>query len=403
MNGEPKPEAVTVAVRPAHDVGTASKEDRRDTLPDTPATSSERASTVPVATLLPANNSPRLEGENQEHARALAESDATVPPILVHRRSLRVIDGMHRLQAAILRGATEVEIVYFDGSDDDAFVAAVRANTTHGYPLSRADRRAAATRIVTSHPQWSDRAVAEATGLAARTVAGIRRSTDDIPQTHTRTGRDGRARPLDVRAARQRVSEMVREHPEASLRKIATATGVSPTTVRDVRERMRRGEDPTTRTPPPDAPTGGATAAAGGVRPLSGNGAGNGGQATNDNGAASGNRAPNGTPLSNGNRVSPGGARPSDPASIIRRLRVDPSLRYSEAGRSLIRFFEVQLNGLAECRKSAESAPLHCRYALMEFAQAVAERWLGFAEELKKHTDVERATHPAESDGNRCQ
>lgn len=347
---------------------------------------------VPVATLLPANDSPRLEGENHEHARALAESDAVAPPILVHRRSLRVIDGMHRLQAAMLRGAGEVDVVYFDGSDDDAFVAAVRANTTHGYPLSRADRRAAAARIVRSHPYWSDRAIAEVTGLAARTVAAIRRSTDDIPQMDTRTGRDGRARPLDVGAARRRVGEMVQRYPEASLRKIANAAGVSPTTVRDVRERVRRGEDPTTRTATGKSParTTNAASTVNGGRPADGT------PVVNGAGAA----GPPGPAAPAPRQSEPAGRRPADPASIIRRLRVDPSLRYSESGRTLIRFFELQLSGLAECRKSAESAPLHCRYALIELAQAVADRWRGFAEELKEHTDMQRPSRSSCRDGD---
>lgn len=312
---------------------------------------------VPVEALLPANDSPRLEGENCEHARALAESDAAVPPILVHRSSCRVLDGMHRLHAAILRGATEIEVIYFDGSEEDAFVAAVKANITHGLPLSRSDRRAAATRIVKSHPHWSDRAIAEVTGLAARTIAEIRRSSDDIPQLDTRTGRDGRARPLDGQAIRRRVGDMITKHPDASLRKIALAAGVSPTTVRNVRERMRRGEDPTAPASP---------------RPP-----------------AAADKPPN------ERAVAGRQCRPPDPTSILRNLRTDPSLRYTEAGRSLIRFFDLQLSGLAECRRSVETAPLHCRYALIEFAQAVAERWMGFAEELKQHTDVDEPETPA--------
>ncbi len=82
---------------------------------------------------------------------------------------MRVIDGTHRLRAAILNGHEEIGVLFFDGTDDDAFVAAVRANVVHGLPLALADREAAATRIIKSHPQWSDRAIAEAAGLAAQT------------------------------------------------------------------------------------------------------------------------------------------------------------------------------------------------------------------------------------------
>jgi ParB-like chromosome segregation protein Spo0J len=50
------------------------------------------------------SGSPRLAGQNEEHARLLAESGLELPPIVVHRPTRRVIDGMHRLAAARLRG-----------------------------------------------------------------------------------------------------------------------------------------------------------------------------------------------------------------------------------------------------------------------------------------------------------
>src|SRR5687768_2708992 len=77
---------------------------------------------------LVASDSPRLNGESMTHAQALANSDASLPPIVVHRRTMRVIDGMHRLRAARLRGQHEIDVRFFDGSEEDAFVIAVAAN-----------------------------------------------------------------------------------------------------------------------------------------------------------------------------------------------------------------------------------------------------------------------------------
>src|ERR1039457_6828415 len=57
--------------------------------------------TVPVIALLP-GDSPRLEGEDKAHIARLAEAEGPLPPVLVERRSMRVIDGMHRLMAALL-------------------------------------------------------------------------------------------------------------------------------------------------------------------------------------------------------------------------------------------------------------------------------------------------------------
>jgi hypothetical protein len=43
----------------------------------------------------------------------------------------------------------------------------------HGLPLTLADRLAAAARIVTACPYWSDRAVAAVAGLSPKTVTAV--------------------------------------------------------------------------------------------------------------------------------------------------------------------------------------------------------------------------------------
>src|SRR5258707_731891 len=121
------------------------------------------ATAVAAASLRPADT-PRLGGENLDHVKALAEVGDCWPPILVHRQTMRVIDGMHRLRAARLRGQTTIEVQFFDGDDDEAFVAAVKANVAHGLPLTLTDRKAAATRIIGSQPQRSNRRIGEGTG-----------------------------------------------------------------------------------------------------------------------------------------------------------------------------------------------------------------------------------------------
>jgi hypothetical protein len=162
-------------------------------------------SRLQISSLIAAD-SPRLDGENGQHVAMLSQSGAQLPPILVNRATLRVVDGMHRLRAAQRNGQTEIEVVFFDGDDDATFVMAVRANVTHGMPLTRADRSAAATRIVATYPYWSDRRIAEATGLSPKTVGAIRnRSLADVTSA-VRIGRDGKARSMpsatrDLRAA----------------------------------------------------------------------------------------------------------------------------------------------------------------------------------------------------------
>src|SRR4051794_13870261 len=101
------------------------------TAPDT----DDNTERVPLAALQPAD-SPRQSGEDDEHIRVLAESATRLPPIIVHRATMRVIDGMHRVGAAQLRGDETIEARFFDGTSQEAFILAVRSNITHGRPLS---------------------------------------------------------------------------------------------------------------------------------------------------------------------------------------------------------------------------------------------------------------------------
>lgn len=159
--------------------------------------------TVPLASLV-AGDTLRIQGTNEGHVRVLAETEGPLPPILVHRHTLRVIDGMHRLLAAKLQGRETIAVRFFEGDEEEAFVAAVQANAMHGLPLTLADRRTAAARIVRTHAEWSDRMIAGLVGLSPKTVGVVRRrlATEEFPQSAARVGRDGRIRQLPTRKAK---------------------------------------------------------------------------------------------------------------------------------------------------------------------------------------------------------
>jgi len=210
-------------------------------LAQVPVALDETASvSVPISSLLP-GDSPRLGGEMPEHVRRLVAA-RVFPPILVHRSTMRVIDGMHRLRAAQLRGDQTISVRFFEGDEGAAFLLSIGANIRRGLPLSLADREAAARRILALYRQWSDRAVAAATGLSPTTVSTIRRR--QFLQTEregSRVGRDGRVRPVDGSAGRRRASAVISRKPDAPLRAIAKEAGVSMGTARDVRARLQAG------------------------------------------------------------------------------------------------------------------------------------------------------------------
>ena len=171
--------------------------------------------------------SPRIEGHDEENVRILAQLDHPWPPLLVHRQSYRVIDGMHRLMAARLRGDKTIEVRLHECDEADAFVLAVRANVAHGLPLSLRDRKAAARRIIESRPEWSDRRISTVAGLSDKTVAVIRRESrlaeagGEAGGDVRRIGSDGRSRPVDAASRRATVTQLLATNPSSSLRHIA--------------------------------------------------------------------------------------------------------------------------------------------------------------------------------------
>ena len=186
--------------------------------------------------------SPRAETVDQGHVAALVEVLGDVPPIMVHKTSMRVIDGVHRVLAARLAGRPTVRGVLFEGDEVAARIEAVRCNVAHGKPLTLAERQSAALGVLRTMPYWSDRRIAEVTGLSPKTVGRLRtRATVDSDQPRVRVGRDERARPVDTEQLRLRVAETIEGDPTISNREITRRTGASNSTVRDVRLRLEQG------------------------------------------------------------------------------------------------------------------------------------------------------------------
>lgn len=325
-----------------------------------------QCASVPIATLL-RGDSPRSMGEDAKHVTRLAELDDKLPPILVDRRSMRVIDGMHRLAAASLRGQSTIEVEFFDGTPDEAFLRSVEANVTHGLPLSQEDRRNAAGRIVASHPHLSDRAIARASGLSAKSVAAIRQRTGGEASTLTaRVGRDGKVRPVHNVEGRRRAAELIARHPEASLREVARRAGISPATVSDVRKRLASGELPVP------------------VRVSS--------SAGSDEGHHS-----SAATIQEFRRQAVSRTQPTlpDPAALLESLLRDPSLRMREDGRRLLRLLQHVAVRPQDVPGLASVVPSHCSEMVADLVRQHIAAWLKFTRELD---DRARYKHNAPSE-----
>jgi len=148
---------------------------------------------VPVASLRQ-GPTVRSDGVDERYAKVLASVVTPLPPIVVDSGTMSVLDGVHRVRAAVLRQETYIRARYVNGSEPELLIVAIQANASHGRPLSLTDRKDAAGRLLSLASDMSDRAVAAICGLSPTTVGFLRSSMAPNGQVSFRQGRDGRVR-----------------------------------------------------------------------------------------------------------------------------------------------------------------------------------------------------------------
>lgn len=305
----------------------------------------------------------RGSGTDPAHVKLLADaaSASELPPIVVQENNFRIVDGMHRLEAAKMRRETVIRARLVSCSDEDAFILAVKSNTLHGLPLSRADRIFGAQQILAWHPEWSDRAVGVAAGLGTRAIAALRcRLADSGQQSGKRLGRDGKRHPVAGIEGRRRAADYIASCPEASLREIAREADVSLGTARDVRARLQRGLEPMTV----------------------------GQQASSAESSDAAHSASNGQPPETARRdvrrIAPG----RDWAAISTKLMNDPSLKYSEGGRAFIRWMTLYAAHASEWRRHIDAVPAHWTNDIGLVADSVRDELAEFTDQLRRRQNL---------------
>jgi ParB-like chromosome segregation protein Spo0J len=299
---------------------------------------------------------------------------------------MTVIDGLHRLAVAKERGDSEIEVQLADGGEFDLIALATRLNVTHGLPLSLEDRRMAVRRLLSLRPEWSDRRLGRTAGVSPALVSKIRDSLEDSPASGSRVGLDGKARPLLASEGRLRVAALLAERSGAPVRELAAAAGVSVSTAQDVRNRVSRGLDPLPKKLQEELPQGGAGLP----------------EAT-DTPPMAQRTMREGQPR---DRAHPGPAKPDARAAehsvtllrgfdhSLRSLRNDPSVRSTDAGRTLVRVLALHERSIHILDRLASFVPPHRKETVAGLAHMLAAAWTQFAGELDHRQRYSKVPDP---------
>jgi len=102
----------------------------------------------------------------KEYAELMRSGWGTFPAVEVFRigKELYVVDGFHRVKAALQAKVAKIPANIRQGTPDDALLFCVRANSTHGLRRSNEDKRRAVEMLL-DHPIFS--------GYGSKKIAGL--------------------------------------------------------------------------------------------------------------------------------------------------------------------------------------------------------------------------------------
>ena len=112
-----------------------------------------------------------------------------LPPLMVVTTGDRVVlyEGRHRYEALLALGSETAlvqSVVLPDGRDlvEFAFEMALGASAVSALPLTLAEKRGAASRLLATRPDYADRQIARLAGLSHQTIGRLRSRSMDQPE-----------------------------------------------------------------------------------------------------------------------------------------------------------------------------------------------------------------------------
>jgi ParB-like nuclease domain len=144
-----------------------------------------------------------------EHVASIQEAyhaGANVPPPLVFydESSYWLAEGFHRVEAAVRAGLNKLDVVVLKGSQRDAILHGIGANSYHGLKRTGADKRRAIATLL-EDDQWGKRSIKWLAKTAKVSEALVRKLADKLGnKPKKRTGYDGKSHPTSHAMRRQK-------------------------------------------------------------------------------------------------------------------------------------------------------------------------------------------------------
>ena len=157
---------------------------------------------------------PRL-ATDEDRVAYFREIFDELPPIVVEAETNRLIDGWHRLEAALALGRGMIAAEAVAAPPHGILAASLGYAARAAKPLTRTERRRAIELLLQEEPGRSDRWLASIAGASAATVAAVRAELEvrgRLAAADQRLGRDGRERPRSRRQAPEQLAP--RSEPE---------------------------------------------------------------------------------------------------------------------------------------------------------------------------------------------
>jgi ParB-like chromosome segregation protein Spo0J len=124
---------------------------------------------VPIQDLVLIQELNPRERLNEETIIRYMESFSSLPPVRVQDGTNVVVDGYHRVEAAVRLGLEEVPVRSEPIADEDLRMVAGLANVGHGQPLNRAERNRLAVALVRNYGKLRE----EAAGLLGMSPSAV--------------------------------------------------------------------------------------------------------------------------------------------------------------------------------------------------------------------------------------